>query len=196
MSFILGLTGSIAMGKSTTAGFFRELGIEVFDSDAVVHRLYKERGATLLKPYFPESVSSGIVDRRKLAAEVTDNPERLKLLESLVHPLVFEERNRFLDSAAARNRRLIVLDVPLLFETNHDEWCQAVAVVTASEAVQRQRALERPEMTEAKFMTLLNKQMPDREKRKRAHFIIDTGRGFDPARKQVSDIIRCLCCRG
>ena len=189
---ILGLTGSIGMGKSTTAEMFREAGIPVHDADAAVHELYSGAAAPLIETAFPGTVIDGVVDRSKLGERVIGKPGEMKRLEAIVHPLVAEVRNRFLEQAAANGAELAVLDIPLLYETSGEKLCDHVVVVTAPPEVQRERVLARPEMTEEKFQAILAKQVPDAEKRKRADFIIDTSLGFEAARQQVEAIISKL----
>ena len=181
MTFVLGLTGSIGMGKSATADLFRRLGVPVHDADATVHGLYRGRAAPLIEKAFPGTVADGAVDRAKLGAAVLDDPDALKQLEAIVHPLVREEEEAFLKRVSAGWRPVAVLDIPLLFETGGETRCDAVLVVTAPAAVQRERVLARPGMTEEQFHAILAKQMPDAEKRRRAHFLVDTGRGFASA---------------
>jgi dephospho-CoA kinase len=195
MTFILGLTGSIGMGKSATAGLFRRLGAPVHDADAAVHALYRGRAAPLIAEAFPEAVAEGVVDRARLGAAVLGQPERLRLLERIVHPLVRAEEEAFLEKAAAAGAPLVVLDIPLLFETGGKARCDAVLVVSAPPEVQKERVLRRPGMTEEKFAAILEKQMPDREKRGQAHFRVDTGRGFASAEAQVHSILRALAGR-
>ncbi|MGO4387748.1 dephospho-CoA kinase [Microvirga sp. 2YAF29] len=192
MTFVLGLTGSIGMGKSATADLFRQLGVPVHDADASVHALYRGRAAALIERAFPGTVVDGAVDRRKLGAVVLNDAEKMKQLESIVHPLVREEEQKFLSSVTTT---IAVLDIPLLFETSSEKRCDAVLVVTAPADVQRQRVMARPGMTEETFRAILAKQMPDREKRARAHFLVDTSRGFDSARAQVRSILACLAGR-
>ena len=186
---ILGLTGSIGMGKSTTAAMFRQAGIPVHDADAVVHELYAGRAAPAIGQAFPGVVSGGIVDRKRLSEAVLDNPEALEELETVVHPLVAEERDKFLSRHRAAGRPLVVLDIPLLFETGGERLVDKVAVVSADPEIQRKRVLDRPDMTEDKFTAILSRQAPDSEKRKRADFIIDTGSGVEAARHAVAGII-------
>jgi dephospho-CoA kinase len=190
--FVLGLTGSIGMGKSSTAAMFREEGIEVHDSDATVHALYKGGAAALIEAAFPGMVREGIVDRGLLGARVLDDPAALARLEAIVHPLVAESRHAFLAGAAKKGARLVVLDIPLLFETGLDREVDAVVLVTAPETVQKERVGQRPGMTPERLAVILGRQMADTEKRARAHFIIDTGRGFPAARRQVRGILRAL----
>ncbi|WP_293867917.1 dephospho-CoA kinase [uncultured Alsobacter sp.] len=193
MSFILGLTGSIGMGKSATAGMFRELGIPVHDADAAVHALYAGAAAPLIEAAFPGTVRDGVVDRPALSARVLRDEEAMRRLEAIVHPLVTAHKAAFLEHWSARP--LVVLDVPLLFETGGERRCDAVVVVSAEAAVQRSRVLARPGMTPERFEAILARQVPDSVKRQRAHAVIDTGRGFDAARRQVLDLVRCLAGR-
>lgn len=194
MTFVLGLTGSIGMGKSATAALFRDLGIPVHDADDAVHRLYGGRAAPAIEAAFPGTVRDGIVDRARLGSAVIGQPDRMRVLEAIVHPLVREEEERFL-SAAAAGAALAVLDVPLLFETGGEGRCDAVLVVTAPPAIQAARVLARPGMDPDKFAALLGKQMPDAEKRRRADFVVDTGSGFPAARAAVAAIVRELADR-
>jgi dephospho-CoA kinase len=193
MSFVLGLTGSIGMGKSTTAAMFRRLGIPVHDADAAVHALYAGAAAPLVEAAFPGTVREGVVDRTRLGDAVIGKPEALARLEAVVHPLVRAEAQAFLDRWAAAP--LVVLDIPLLFETGGDRRCDAVLVVTAAPGIQRERVLSRGGMDAARFAAILAKQMPDAEKRRRAHFHVDTGRGIEAAEQQVRDILRALAGR-
>ena len=192
MTFVLGLTGSIGMGKSATAAIFRRRGVPVHDADAAVHELYRGPAAPLIEAAFPGTTAGGVVDRAKLGAEVIGRPERLKTLEAIVHPLVREAEQQFLDRAAASGAALAVLDIPLLLETGGERRCDAVLVVTAPAAAQRARVLARPGMTEDKLASILGQQMPDAEKRGQAHFLVDTGRGFASAEAQVRSILACL----
>jgi dephospho-CoA kinase len=190
--FILCLTGSLGMGKSRTAGFFAEQGVSVHDSDAVVHALYAGEAVPLIEQAFPGSTAGGKVDRQKLAGMVLGDAAALARLEAIVHPLVAAERDKFLAAAQARGAPVVVIDVPLLFETGGERGCDAVIVVSAPPEVQKQRAFERPGMTEEKFAALVAKQMPDPEKRLRADFIVDSSQSFDHARAQVRDILRAV----
>jgi len=188
--FILCLTGSLGMGKSKTAEFFAEAGVPVHDADAVVHALYQGEAVPAIERAFPGAASGGTVDRAKLAAMVVGDPAGLARLEAIVHPLVAAARDSFLAEAQARGAPVVLLDVPLLFETGGERRCDAVVVVSAPADVQRQRAFERPGMTEDKFAALVAKQTPDAEKRRRADFVLDSSQGFDHARAQVRDILR------
>ena len=187
--FILGLTGSLGMGKSTTAKFFAEEGVPVHDADAVVHRLYEGEAAAAIEAAFPGSTRGGKVDRAKLGERVLGDPAALKRLEAIVHPLVAAARERFLAEAARRGAKVAVLDIPLLYETGGEARCDAVVVVTAPAEMQRARVFERPGMSEEKLAALTAKQLPDAEKRARADFIVDSGHGFEAARRQVREIL-------
>ncbi len=190
--FVLGLTGSLGMGKSTAARYFAEAGVPVHDSDAVVHALYEGKAVPAIERAFPGSTSGGKVDRAKLGAMVLNDPAALARLEAIVHPLVSESTDEFLADAEAKSMPVVVLDVPLLFETETHRRCDAVVVVSAPPEVQRQRVLERPGMTEEKFAAILAKQLPDAEKRRRADFIVDSSKDLDYARAQVRDILRAV----
>ena len=187
--FVLGLTGSLGMGKSTTASFFAEEGVPLHDADAAVHRLYEGEATPLIEAAFPGTTSGGRVDRDKLAKKVLGDSAAIKKLEAIIHPLVGHAEALFLDEAARKNAPVVVLDIPLLFETGAERRCDAVVVVSAPADVQRARAFERPGMTEGKFQAILAKQMPDAEKRARADFVVDTSKGFDAARVQVREIL-------
>jgi dephospho-CoA kinase len=188
--FVLGLTGSLGMGKSTTAKFFAEEGVPVHDADAAVHRLYEGEAVAPIEAAFPGTTANGKVDRDRLAQRVLGDPAAITRLEQIVHPLVARSRDRFLSEAEGNGTAIAVLDIPLLFETGSERRCDAVVVVSAPAEVQRARALARPGMTEEKFQTILAKQMPDAEKRARADFVVDSGQGFDAARAQVREILR------
>jgi dephospho-CoA kinase len=192
MMLVLGLTGSIGMGKSTAARFFAEAGVPVHDADAAVHRLYEAEAVAPIEAAFPATTRDGKVDRGKLAARVLGDPGAIKRLEAIVHPLVRESSTRFLAAAAARGDRVVVLDIPLLFETDGAARVDAVVVVSALPATQRKRVLSRPDMTVEKFDAILAQQLPDAEKRRRAHFIVDSSHSFDSARAQVHGILRAV----
>lgn len=181
---ILGLTGSIGMGKSTAAAMFRRDGIAVHDADAAVHDLMRRGGAAVpaVAKAFPEALRDGAVDRKVLGALVFGKPEALRRLEAILHPLVRRRMRRFLQQAGRRGDKLVVLDIPLLFETGGERFCDAVAVVSAPRLIQRQRVLARPGMTPEKFAAILAAQMPDREKRRRADWVVPTGLGRRPTR--------------
>ena len=187
--FVLGLTGSLGMGKSSTAKMFADEGVPVHDADAAVHRLYDAEATPLIEAAFPGTTEGGKVNRDKLAQRVLGDAAAIKKLEAIVHPLVRNAEERFLVEAERKGATIAVLDIPLLFETGGGNRCDAVIVVSAPSDVQRARAFERPGMTEQKFAAILAKQMSDAEKRKRADFVVDTSRGFDAARSQVRDIL-------
>jgi dephospho-CoA kinase len=190
--FILGLTGSIGMGKSTTAGFFREAGVPVHDSDAVVHRLYEGKAVAPVEAAFPGVTVDGKIDRAKLSEKLIGNPDAIKRLEAIVHPLVRAVTQRFIEAGRARGARVIVLDVPLLFETGGEKNVDAIVVVSAPPDVQRERVLKRPGMTAQRLDALLTRQMSDADKRARAHFVVDSSRSYDSARAQVLGILRAV----
>jgi dephospho-CoA kinase len=192
----IGLTGSIGMGKSTTAKMFAAEGVPVHDADATVHALYSGRAAPLIEAAFPGTVSDGKVDRTLLSPHVLGKPEAMKKLEAIVHPLVREEEQLFLKRARADHRRIVMLDIPLLFETGSEARVDVVVVVTADAQVQRDRVLARPGMSEDRFEAILAKQMHDAEKRRRAHFLVDTGRGMEAAKRQVRAILKALAAAG
>lgn len=187
---ILGLTGSIGMGKSATAKIFADAGVPVSDADAVVHRLYAGEAVAAVEAAFPGVSVGGRIDRERLARLVLGDAAALKKLEAIVHPMVGEAERRFVVDAAKAGERCVVVDIPLLFENRGEGRVDAVVVVSAPPEVQRERVLARPNMTPEKFAAILAKQMPDEEKRKRAHFVVDTSRGFDSARAQVRAILR------
>jgi dephospho-CoA kinase len=187
--FILGLTGSIGMGKSATAKMFAEEGVPVHDADAAVHRLYEGEAASAIEAAFPGTTANGKVDREKLGRRVLGDKAAIVRLEQIVHPLVRAGEDRFLAEAARNGAKVALLDIPLLYETGGEARCDAVVVVSAPADMQRARALERPGMSEDKLTAILGKQMPDAEKRARADFVVDTSRGFDAARAQVRDIL-------
>lgn len=189
---VLGLTGSIGMGKSTTAAMFREAGIPVHDSDEAVHRLYAGAAAPLVEAAFPGTVVDGVVDRTRLAERVLGNAEAIRRLEAIVHPLVRADADAFLRRSREAGAPIAVLDIPLLFETNGRSRVDKVVVVSAPAAVQRQRVLARRGMTPEKFEAILAKQVPDAEKRRLADFVVDTGQGMEHARAEVARIIAAL----
>ena len=188
----LGLTGSIGMGKSTTAQFFREAGIPVNDADQVVHELYRGKAVAPIEIAFPGVVSNGTVDRQRLADYLSRNPAKFAELEAIVHPLVRAEEQAFLVRQKEAGADLVVLDIPLLFETGGQDRVDSIVVVTCDPDIQEKRVLARPGMTREKFDMILSRQMSDSEKRRRADFIVDTGLGFEPARQAVDNIIRQL----
>lgn len=186
---IVGLTGSIGMGKSTTASLFKEQGVPVYDADAAVHEIYG-RGGAAVEPVgdaFPGVVVGGAIDRARLGVQVLGTPEALKTLEGIVHPLLGQHRRTFFEHAEVNGTDLVVLDVPLLFETGGDRGLDAVIVVSAPEHVQRERVLARPGMTLEKLEAILARQLPDSEKRARADIVIDTSHGVEDARRQVKE---------
>ena len=187
---ILGLTGSIGMGKSATAALFAAEDVPVHEADRVVHRLYAGEAVAAVEAAFPGVAVDGKIDRERLAKAVLNDSAAMARLEALVHPLVRREGLRFLEEAQRQGAPIVVFDVPLLFETKGEARVDAVVVVTAPTGVQRERVLARAGMTEEKFAAILARQMPDAEKRRRAHFIVDTSRGFDSARTQVRGILR------
>jgi dephospho-CoA kinase len=189
---VIGLTGSIGMGKSATAALFSRRGVPVHDSDAVVHRLYAGEAAPLIEAAFPGVTVGGKVDRARLAERIVGDHPALAQLEAIVHPLVRLSEERFRSTARAEGRRLALVDVPLLFETGADNRFDVLVVVTADPEIQRGRVLARPGMTEKKFASLLGRQMPDAEKRRRAHFLVDTGHGSPAAEREVDCILRAL----
>ncbi|GGH33671.1 dephospho-CoA kinase [Alsobacter metallidurans] len=195
MTFILGLTGSIGMGKSATAGFFREAGVPVHDADASVHALYAGAAAAPIEAAFPGTTRLGLVDREALGKIVLADGAALKRLEAIVHPLVRQAETDFVRKCMAAGAALIVLDVPLLLETGGDRRCDAVLVVSAPASVQKQRVLARAGMTEERFEAILAKQLPDSKKRARAHWVLDTSQGFDAARRGVQDVVRACAGR-
>lgn len=186
---VLGLTGSVGMGKSTTANMFAAEGVPVFDADAAVHALYAADAAPLIEREFPGSTAKGTVDREKLSAQVVGKPEALSRLEKLIHPLVGKLRTKFMENAKDTGAKAVILDIPLLFETGDPSKFHAVIVVSAPAEVQRTRVLARPGMTAEKFEAILKRQTPDSEKRARADFVIDTGNGLDEARRQVREVL-------
>jgi dephospho-CoA kinase len=187
--FILGLTGSVGMGKSATAKMFADEGVPVHDADAAVHALYEGEAVAAIEAAFPGTTANGRVDRGKLGERVIGHPDEIKRLERIVHPLVAKVRDAFLARAERDGAKVAVLDIPLLYETGGDARCDAVVVVSAPAEVQRERVLTRPGMTDAKLAAILAKQMPDADKRARADFVVDTSQGFDAARAQVRDIL-------
>jgi dephospho-CoA kinase len=190
--FVLCLTGSLGMGKSTTAKMFADAGVPVHDSDAVVHALYEGEAVAVIEAAFPGTTADGKVDRAKLAAMVVNDKAALKRLESIVHPLVGAARDKFLADAQSSGAPVVVLDIPLLFEIGGETRCNAVVVVSAPADMQRTRAFERPGMSEEKFTALVAKLVSDAEKRRRADFVVDTSQGFDHARAQVRDILSAI----
>ena len=186
---ILGLTGSIGMGKSTTAKLFEEAGVPVYDADAAVHRLYEGEAAPAIEAAFPGTTVDGKVDRTLLSAEVVHDPAAIKRLEQIVHPMLGASRQKFFEDAERSGAPVAVVDVPLLFETGGEKRVDAVVVVTTSPEVQRERILARDNMTGEKLDAILARQLPDAEKRERADFVVDTSHGLDPVRARIRDIL-------
>ena len=189
---LIGLSGSIGMGKSATSKMFREAGIPVYDADAAVHRLYAGAAVEPVAAIFPSAIVEGKVDRAILSKLVLADKSALRRLEEVVHPLVGADRGEFLNRCRAQNATACIFDVPLLFETGGDRNVDVIIVVSASPAEQERRVLARPDMTVEKLHSIRSKQMPDAEKRSRAHYVIDSGRGFDYARRQVTGILLAL----
>lgn len=189
---VVGLTGSIGMGKTTTAAMFAARGVPVHDADAAVHALYGGAALAPIEAAFPGITADGRVDRARLAKRVVGDADALARLESIVHPLVRESQDVFLHAKRAAGARLVVMDVPLLFEAGGLDRVDVVVVVTADRETQRARVLARPGMTEEKFQALLARQVPDEEKRRRAHFLVESGRGFEAAERDVGAVLRAL----
>jgi len=186
---ILGLTGSIGMGKSTTAKLFEEAGVAVYDADAAVHQLYEGEAAPAIEAAFPGTTADGKVDRAKLSARVVHDPAAIRQLEQIVHPMLGASRQKFFDNAEAAGAPVVVVDVPLLFETGGEKRVDAVVVVSTDAATQRERILARGTMTNEALDGILARQLPDAEKRKRADFVVDTSHGLDPVRAAIRDIL-------
>jgi dephospho-CoA kinase len=186
---LLGLTGSIGMGKSTTAKLFAEAGVPVYDADAAVHRLYEGEAVPAIEAAFPGTTADGKVDRALLSARVLHDPAAMKQLEQIVHPMLGASRQKFLHDAEQSGAPVAVVDVPLLFETGGEKRVDAVVVVTTTSEIQSQRVLARDNMTREMFDTILARQLPDAEKRKRADFVVDTSHGLDPVRARIRDIL-------
>ncbi len=186
---IIGLTGSIGMGKSTTLQMFADEGVPVYDADAAVHAVYSGPAVPVVEAAFPGTTADGKVDRQKLSQRVLGNPEALKKLEQIVHPLLGAHRQKFLEDAEKAGAPIVLMDVPLLFETGGEKRMDAIIVVSAPAELQRERVLARENMTQDKLDAILARQMPDAEKRKRADFVVDTSRGLAPVRADVKDIL-------
>src|SRR4030088_3303747 len=186
---ILGLTGSIGMGKSTTAKLFAEAGVPVYDADAAVHRLYEGEAVSAIEGAFPGTTANGRVDRNRLSAQVVHDPSAMRQLEQIVHPMLGASRQKFLDDAERSGAPVAVVDVPLLFETGGEKRVDVVVVVTTTPEIQRQRILARDNMTGEKLDAIPPRQLPDAEKRRRADFVVDTSHGLDPVRAQIRDIL-------
>ncbi len=192
---VVGLTGSIGMGKSTTAQIFRGLGVPVHDSDAAVHEIYRTTACAPVAELFPQAVGPDGIDRAKLGQIVLSDPQSLRRLEAVVHPLVVAHRHAFIAAQAAKGADLVIADVPLLFETGTDREMDLIIVVSAPAPVQKARVLSRNGMTEDRFLAIMAKQMPDAEKRRLAHVVIETGRGLEAARRQAIVFLRAICAR-
>jgi dephospho-CoA kinase len=186
---IIGLTGSIGMGKSTTSDMFKSLGVPVISADEIVHDLYSSEAAPLIEAAFPGTTTDGVVDRQALSAKLMAAPEGFARLEAIIHPLVRAREKQFVDEAAERGEPMVLLDIPLLFETASTGRVDTVIVVSCAPEIQRQRVMARPDMTAEKFEAILARQIPDAEKRARADYVIDTGQGLATARAQVNDIV-------
>jgi len=186
---ILGLTGSIGMGKSTTAKLFAEAGVPVYDADAAVHKIYEGEAAPAIEAAFPGTTVDGKVDRARLSAKVVHDPAAMKQLEQIVHPMLGASRKKFFEDAEAAGAPVVVLDIPLLYETGGEKRVDAVVVVTTTPELQRERVLARGTMDQAKLDSILARQLPDAEKRERADFIVDTSDGLDPVRERIRDIL-------
>ena len=186
---ILGLTGSIGMGKSTTAKLFAEAGVPVYDADAAVHKIYQGEAAPAIEAAFPGTTANGKVDRAKLSAKVVHDPAAIRQLEQIVHPMLGASRKKFLDAAEQSGAPVVVMDIPLLFETGGEKRVDAVVVVTTSLENQRERILARGTMTSEALDAILARQLPDAEKRKRADFVVDTSHGLEPVRERIRDIL-------
>ncbi|MDQ1187449.1 dephospho-CoA kinase [Agrobacterium larrymoorei] len=189
---VIGLTGSIGMGKSTTARLFAEEGVPVCDSDALVHELYQTDAVAPIAAVFPETVREGKVDRAILSQMLRENPAQFSVLENIVHPLVRARQDAFILEQRAKGMAVALLDIPLLFETKAETRVDVVVVVSCAPDIQRERVLSRPGMTEAKFAMILARQMPDADKRRKADFVIDTGRGIEDAKAQVRSVLQAL----
>jgi dephospho-CoA kinase len=193
--FVLALTGSIGMGKSTTRDMFARRGVPVFDADTAVHKLYAGAAAPVIEAAFPGTTSDGLVDRRRLGALVLNDDSAMRRLETIIHPLVADARQMFIAESRAAGAEIVLLDMPLLFEIGAEKEADAIVVVTAPEAVQKARVLARPGVTPAYFAAMLAKQTPDAEKRRRADFIIDTAQGLAAAERQVDDVLAAVAAR-
>jgi dephospho-CoA kinase len=189
MMRVLGLTGSIGMGKSTTAKLFAEAGVPVYDADATVHKIYDGEAAPLIEAAFPGTTRDGKVDRTLLSAQVVHDAAAMKRLEQVVHPLLGAYHKKFLDDAEKSGAPVVVVDVPLLFETGGEKRVDAVVVVSTDPELQRARILARDNMTPEKLEAILARQLPDAEKRKRADFVVDTSGGLDPVRARIREIL-------
>ncbi|WP_412050502.1 dephospho-CoA kinase [Hoeflea sp. Naph1] len=189
---VIGLTGSIGMGKSTTAEMFSNAGIPVISADEIVHELYRGEAVQPIEAAFPGATVDGAVDREALSRTLLADPTGFERLEAIIHPLVRAREEAFVDQARADGHAMVLVDIPLLYETGAENRVDVVVVVTCDADIQRQRVMARPGMTVEKFEAILARQVPDAEKRARADHIIDTGQGLEPARRQVADIIAAL----
>ena len=189
---VLSLTGSIGTGKSTTAAMFHDLGVPVHDADATVHDLYRSEAVAPVAAHFPQALKDGVIDRKALSAVLAQSPERFRELEAIIHPLVRARETAFLDAERQKGSALVLLDIPLLYETGGEARVDKVVVVTCDPETQRRRVLARPGMTEEKFALILSRQMPDAEKRRRADFLIHTDGGLEAVRKQVEETVDTL----
>jgi dephospho-CoA kinase len=189
---ILGLTGSIGMGKSTTAKLFAEAGVPVYDADAAVHKIYEGEAAPAVEAAFPGTTVDGKVDRVRLSQRVLNDPAAIRQLEQIVHPMLGASRQKFLDDAEGSGAPVVVMDIPLLFETGGEKRVDAVVVVTTSPEAQRERIMARGTMTSEALDAILARQLPDAEKRRRADFVVDTSHGLDPVRERIRDILQQL----
>ena len=186
---VLGLTGSIGMGKSTTAKLFVEAGVPVYDADATVHMIYEGEAVPAIEAAFPGTTADGKVDRQRLSAQVLHDPAAMQRLEQIVHPMLRAHHEKFLADAERSGAAVAVVDIPLLFETGGEKRVDAVLVVSATPEIQRQRILARDNMTDEKLDAILARQLPDAEKRRRADFVVDTSHGLDPVRERIRDIL-------
>jgi dephospho-CoA kinase len=186
---VLGLTGSIGMGKSTTAKLLAEAGAPVYDADATVHMIYQGEAAPAIEAAFPGTTVDGKVDRNRLSAQVVQDPAAIELLEQIVHPMLRAYHQKFIEDAERSGAPVAVVDVPLLFETGSEKRVDAVVVVTTEPDIQRRRVLARDNMTSEMFDAILARQMPDSEKRRRADFVVDTSHGLDPVRGRIREIL-------
>ena len=189
---ILGLTGSIGMGKSTTAKLFLEAGVPVYDADAAVHKIYEGEAAPAVEAAFPGTTVDGKVDRARLSARVVQDPAAIKRLEQIVHPMLGASRQKFLAEAEQSGAPVVVMDIPLLYETGGEKRVDAVVVVSTAPETQRERILARGTMTPEALDAILARQLPDAEKRKRADFVVDTSHGLEPVRAAIRDILAAV----
>ncbi|MCL6229063.1 dephospho-CoA kinase [Bartonella bilalgolemii] len=190
---IIGLTGSIAMGKSTAADFFKQAGIPVFSADEAVHQLYNsEPTVSLIERTFPGVIENGVVNRIKLSEILVNNSEKLKILEKIIHPLVQKKEKEFINIARRQKKKLVVLDIPLLFETKSENRVDSIVVVSSPPEIQKARAMNRPNMNEEKFSIINTRQVSDKQKRKYADFVINTGKDLEDTRQQVLQVIKSL----